>query len=101
MRRRVDEEIRPASVLAHHASRLRHYTSRIRQAMASGHRLGFTAEQVLLEVQNANRSCGDVMRESARSAGAHNAELDDILAVQANINDVIQALRDRAVFGPL
>ena len=86
---------------AEHGARLHSYASRIRQAIRSGHRLNFSAEQVLEAVQQAARDCGRALREAEAPSTSARQDWDGMAAVQDRIDDALMALRERMMFGPL
>ncbi|MET0707068.1 MAG: hypothetical protein ABWY82_09530 [Tardiphaga sp.] len=87
--------------LADDVVRLRTYAGQIRQAIRSGHRLNFTAEQVLDAVQQAVRQCSRVSKNIQAQSEKDRAHLDGMAAAQDQIDDALMALRERMMFGRL
>ncbi|SEI19533.1 hypothetical protein [Tardiphaga sp. OK245] len=81
--------------------RLRGYADRIRRATAMGHRLNFTAEEVLEAVQQASRHCMGALEVPTSTDTDKQKTIKDVAGVQEQIYDTIQALRERMLFAPL
>jgi hypothetical protein len=93
---RKAREVSPVAIVG---ERLRGYADRIRRATAMGHRLNFTAEEVLETVQQASRHCADAL-EFQMSTDKEKT-LKEVAGVQEQICDTIQSLRERMLFAPL
>ena len=78
--------------------RLRDYAGAIRRAIRSGHRLSFTAEQVLAAVQQTARLCSGSAKRIRAQSKEGRLYLDEIAAAQDQIDDTIMALRERVMF---
>lgn len=81
--------------------RLRVYAARIRRAKSTGHRLNFTADEVLDAIQQACRHCTNALLDVQASTDKEEETLKDVAGLQKQICDTIQALRERMLFAPL
>ncbi len=99
MHRATRRKARELSPIASAGERLRGYADRIRGATAMGHRLNFTAEEVLEAVQEASQHCIGAL--DVHMSTDDEKTLKEVARVQEQICDTIQALRERVLFVPL
>lgn len=66
-----------------------------------GHRLNFTAEDLLDAIQQTSRCCTEVLNRTQCLPDPESDDVKNVIAAQERIEDAAQALRERMPFAPL